>query len=899
MDARPSPQQAHGYQQSPEPQLQPSLSASRSLPVATPQSVQSTIEIMGAGAQRQPQQHGHLQIGGDNGTSSIRGAHMTNSYLSTMYDPAGQMDVDTLFPLVQDQGGFSQSMDYPMNWLPANDTINIDYSSILDFGIGPFADTSPLGLGTSQDFSLLPADTSVAQNGRLNIPTAQINATTSGSRQLSVNESAALLHTAVSISSPTNTTSSQSQSSGSGSRLSTQGGLYATSHDGARVPCTIRSRQHRHFFSGATPVKAPFDDEAVDSDMSLGFPPLAGIMSEDIDEAIEGISQTTYDTILANFQRLCLTPGSFFHAFINDSFPSLNQMNMLIQLYFEFFDPIFPIVHREQVEINDFWPLPLAMCVIGCRFTDTQEFSGSVAPFQEFLRRVLALEAEMNPAEVQIIPLTQALILSQVGLLYSGQRKTFLQARARRSGLMELIHTLRSSTVQDSPFSGSNEAEITHTQRDWELWIISETKRRLGYSVWLLDCMSRYHFGETPTASTDITQCELPSEELWNCKTAWQWSRLVRKTERNPSLASAVTVLFLEKKVKKDIGQFSSLLLLHGIYEEIKRVQSYLDRPLSSWVPSLCLHPGLSPAESGHGSSPPSDTKANLAVWRNAALDCVDVLHWAANGTIASAAGVEHPTVLHLHLSRVVLLVPYKSIQTLAKSISTLTAGRSTAWSRAEREEALRAEQEVVRWAQQDEHKARLAVLHCGCFYWHIRRYSRRAFYEPISVFLATLTLWAYSMYASRSSPVGAEVHSDMEGNRSGSVTRHASPGARSDQLFTSQEPGYHVQGATTQPDFEDDPEPTFIRLDRPNDDEMVQQFVKSGRPSVMRAYITGVGNISSPQGPAKILREGRKILSSVSTSWSRTRDCISTLESVEAVTVNNHTWSSRERLFR
>lgn len=171
----------------------------------------------------------------------------------------------------------------------------------------------------------------------------------------------------------------------------------------------------------------------------------------------------------------------------------------------------------------------------------------------------------------------------------------------------------------------------------------------------------------------------------------------------NPSLASAVTVLFLEKKVKKDIGQFSSLLLLHGIYEEIKRVQSYLDRPLSSWVPSLWLHPGSSPAESGHGSSPPSDTKANLAVWRNAALDCVDVLHWAANGTIASAAGVEHPTVLHLHLSRVVLLVPYKSIQTLAKSISTLTAGRSTAWSRAEREEALRAEQEVVRWAQQDE----------------------------------------------------------------------------------------------------------------------------------------------------------------------------------------------------
>ncbi|KAK6203675.1 hypothetical protein LQW54_008881 [Pestalotiopsis sp. IQ-011] len=456
-------------------------------------------------------------------------------------------------------------------------------------------------------------------------------------------------------------------------------------------------------------------------------------------------------------------------------------MNILIQLYFEVFEPVFPVVHREQVDLNSFWPLALAICAIGCRFTETQEFSRCVAPFQEFLRRVLAFEAESTPLEETLVSLTQALILSQIGLLYSGQRKSFIQARGRHSCLMELVDTIGPLKAPERARPGSDEAIGEHTQRDWESWITAETKRRLGYSAW------------------------------------------------NPSLVVGVTTLFLEKKVKKDIGQFSSLLLLHGIYEEIKRVQCYLDRPLSSWVPSLWLNPGSSPADGDHPeSSPPSDPKSSIAVWRNAALDCVDVLHWAANATVASAAGVEHSTVLHLHLSRVVLLVPYTSIQALAKSISTLAAGRSNSRSGRGREDALRAEQEVVRWAQQDEHV---------CF--------------------ASIT----------------------SGSGDKSAERPRSAG---------QAPGFEGRTDTMQADFEDEPEPTFIRLDRPNDDEMVQQFVKSGRPSVMRAHITGVGNISSPQGPAKILREGRKILSSVSSAWSRTREYISILESVEAVTVNN-----------
>lgn len=147
--------------------------------------------------------------------------------------------------------------------------------------------------------------------------------------------------------------------------------------------------------------------------------------------------------------------------------------------------------------------------------------------------------------------------------------------------------------------------------------------------------------------------------------------------------------------------------------------------------------------------------------------------------------------------------------------------------------------------------KARLAALHCGCFLWHIRRYSKMAFYEPPCVFWAILTLWAYSVYSSKPRRSSGE-------ERSGSVTRHASPD--------------HNKA------YSDDDSPTFIRLDRPNDDEMVQLFVRAG---VLKAYISGVGDIYASEAPGRILKEGRKILESVSLAWGRSREYLDLLNAL------------------
>lgn len=263
---------------------------------------------------------------------------------------------------------------------------------------------------------------------------------------------------------------------------------------------------------------------------------------------------------------------------------------------------------------------------------------------------------------------------------------------------------------------------------------------------------------------------------------------------------------------------------------------------------------------------PRDNGRALLNSWRNAALDCVDVLHWAANGVIAQQAGIEHATVLHLHLSRAVILAPLDQIQILAESIAAYVQGSVfKALDGSTRHTAMIAERDILEWAQRDQSKARLAVLHSGCLFWHLRRYSCRAFHEPISVFLATLTIWAYSSYASRIQRTTAH-----DNGHSGDESREVSRG-----VDEAQSPDFDSESTSV---------PSFIHLDRPNDDEMVQAFVRFGTSSTMRANIAGVGNIYSTKGPAKVLREGRRLLAAVSTAWGRTGRYVSTLDGLERV---------------
>ena len=315
---------------------------------------------------------------------------------------------------------------------------------------------------------------------------------------------------------------------------------------------------------------------------------------------------------------------------------------------------------------------------------------------------------------------------------------------------------------------------------------------------------------------------------------------LINTLTESPSLHEVVQILYVEKRLQSSMGEFSRILCIHALFRRTWEVEAYFKQPLTLWSPAAEKQDIKSKETSSPVWLPAIQTYSR---WRNSACDCLDILHWHANSVIGAASGMEHPTVLHLHLARVVLLTPFRHIVQLAQLMTRERAPKDDL-------EIAETRSHVRRWATEDQHKARLAMIHAGVVFWHVRRYSTDGFYESSSVFLATLALWAYGTFAQ---------------NTSG------------------------LTGDGQSPQGDDDAEslfPTSIQLDRPADDELVQLFVKRG--GLMRANITGVGNICSAKGPGRVLLEGRKLLVNLK-CWGYSRRAIRTLALLAEVCQREH----------
>lgn len=114
-------------------------------------------------------------------------------------------------------------------------------------------------------------------------------------------------------------------------------------------------------------------------------------------------------------------------------------------------------------------------------------------------------------------------------------------------------------------------------------------------------------------------------------------------------------------------------------------------------------------------------------------------------------------------------------------------------------------------------------------------------------MFVAVLTLWAYG---------SCHVHGPME----------TSPHSQASRAVPSQEP-------------------SFIHLDRPCDDELVQLFVREGHS--MQGNVTGVGDICAPEGPERVLHIGCEILSNL-TAWGSSKRFIMILSRLADLVARN-----------
>lgn len=312
------------------------------------------------------------------------------------------------------------------------------------------------------------------------------------------------------------------------------------------------------------------------------------------------------------------------------------------------------------------------------------------------------------------------------------------------------------------------------------------------------------------------------------------------------SLVNAIDTLYTEKRLVPNVSEFGQVLLVHAICRQTTEVYSYSRNRMSTWIPSASIQSEVEfvPTEIWPPSSP------TISKWRNSACDSLDILHWSANSKIAQSAGLEHPTVLHLHLARLVILTPVVHIQDIADldesnfemhpsdAIFTFAPNKT------------KATRQVLQWAIRDQYKARLSVIHAGAIFWYIRRYSCDSFIEPFAVYISTLVIWAYSVSTQLSKRQEKSTSRDTASQRNGTdTTMHGT----SDLLEIP-------RTSAARSDEDSDPDPSFIHLDRPCDDESVQMYMRLGHKVI--ANMSQIGDICADGAPKKILLEGIRLMS-------------------------------------
>ena len=386
-----------------------------------------------------------------------------------------------------------------------------------------------------------------------------------------------------------------------------------------------------------------------------------------------------------------------------------------------------------------------------------------------------------------------------------------------------------------------------------------------------------------PRLPLKLLKLMIPSaDDLWEADTCHKWFKCRGKSDDSNCTTldftdeeqSRCRIQDVLQKVWTDLRprsltDFGTTTLIHILIRRVWDAPWCIDNPKDLW-----------PQYQGHENIKASCYPAiipQFAKWRNGTCGCLDVLHWEALSLSAKAGGLEGPVFLQLHLARLLLLTPvrqlFSHVQASRRFVSNSLLPHDL-YDVPEPDSECR--QTIVTWAKKDRHKARLAVIHAGAIFWHVRRYSSDSFAQSFAVFLAAITLWAYGRFSQMSLPalhIGDEPSPAPVGGHerpNPTVTSYNPPEVSpSVSINSSLSPNTTTTVISSFPAGVTNRRrmPNFMQLDRPMDDELVQHFIRAGEG--MTLYLEGVEDLCSDQGSEQVLREAILLLNESKDIWS------------------------------
>jgi hypothetical protein len=217
-------------------------------------------------------------------------------------------------------------------------------------------------------------------------------------------------------------------------------------------------------------------------------------------------------------------------------FPDLETTNTLIWIFFAQFEHQMPVIHRPTLRSADDLPdsLLAIMVAIGAIYSRAKHTCRFAIVLIDLARLSAQISVELNNRLLRDPMFVYSLTLICYAGLWCGNKRLF-----------ELSETLRGTVVtyarhaQRSEYSLARE-EAKHYNKDvegeWCRWIQRESRKRLSWCIYNLDCMFPcLLYLPASLSMAEFTSIECPcDEEFWHATSAYGWKSLLGSASAPP-----------------------------------------------------------------------------------------------------------------------------------------------------------------------------------------------------------------------------------------------------------------------------------------------------------------------------------------------------------------------------
>ncbi|KAJ5658925.1 hypothetical protein N7507_005376 [Penicillium longicatenatum] len=425
------------------------------------------------------------------------------------------------------------------------------------------------------------------------------------------------------------------------------------------------------------------------------------------------------------------------------TFPPPLGIQYFLQLYFIHVHPRFPVIHVPTFDPHTCPPiLLLAMSILGSGYSQSNQGRFTLA-YLERTRMSIKLMQQKDSRYLASVDNLFAFFLVSLAAMWLGHKMAYERAEGDRG---ELTVYCRREQLLDCrrkhPVSHPSSRQIRKSVIEaWTEWIQDEQRKRLGLSIYILDCQIAAFFQRQPYISkAETVNAALPcSDGFWNAPTVWAWKALLGPADIPPStyFLTTLTSILLYNEIP-DVLPFPPL------DDFCKTLYAYvLHTHVFEWRQTICM---LNPT--GLLSSPLSMAPQKIGnsleerrMWLESCLD-----NWATfygdnnQADPTNRYQKNFPGILLYHLAILALRINFSDLH--------IVAGRSGS----EGDIAL-AEQSLRNWLQEERASfildGTIQMLKAAHETIAAGEAQRSGFELSICLFMSGLVFWVMSRFGS------------------------------------------------------------------------------------------------------------------------------------------------------